>query len=162
VRGALIAWAAALLACGCGTEKGPPSQGSFTLTFPSTAAAVTTDTVQIFVFEVADGGVSALCPSLIERRRSKQQLPPRLLELPPTSPCDLAAGKQQLNIPYGVRGLLAVGQRGGEDYLIGCAVEPIGDGDAPVPIQLTMFSSTVAVPSTSCQQLSQKCQRQCK
>jgi hypothetical protein len=156
------ALAVALLACGCGTEKGPPSQGSFTLAFPSTAAAVTTDSVQILVFEVPDGGVAGICPSLLERRRSKQQLPPRLFELPPTSPCDLLGGKARLDLAYGVRAILAVGLRAGEDYLIGCAVEPVGDGDAPVPITLTTFSSTVTVAPTECQQLSQKCQRQCQ
>jgi hypothetical protein len=153
---AVIAGAAA-----CGSEKSPPSEGLYTITFPSTAAAVSTDLVQVYVFDIPDGGAATLCPNLIGLRRTNQPLPPRLVEIPPTTPCDLAAGRQQLTIPYGVRAILAVGQRGGQDYLIGCALESVGDGNAPVEVVLTTFSSAIAIPPTSCRELSQKCQRKC-
>lgn len=161
VRRLVSALAVVLGVAACSSEKSPPTEGLYTITFPSTAAAVSTDFVQVYVFDIPDGGVTTLCPSLIERRRSKQPLPPRIVEIPPTTPCDLAAGRQQLTIPYGVRAILAVGQRGGEDYLIGCALESVGDGDAPVEVVLTTFSSSVSIPPTNCRELSQKCQRKC-
>jgi hypothetical protein len=152
----------ALLLAACGSKQAAsPSTGSYTISFPSTAAAVATETVKVYVFDAADGGAS-LCPSLVLARRSNQALPTVVLEAAPVSPCDLAAGQGQVTIPYGARAILAVAQKGGTDFLVGCAIENIGEGSTQVPVQLALSSTTVDVPATTCASLGDHCGGRCK
>jgi hypothetical protein len=142
----------------CGTKS---SSTGYEIAFPSIAAAVAVDTVQVLVFDTSD------CTTLVESRRSGQPLPPTILAGPPTSPCSLASGGGSLSVSNGNRALLAIAQypdpvtHQDKDFLIGCVVQNIADGSAVVPIRLTLINQTVAVPPTTCMTLSQHCSKQC-
>jgi hypothetical protein len=128
--------------------------------FPSTAAAVAAEEVQVLVFDATDAGAS-FCTDLVVARRSQQALPPAIAESKVVTPCEMAAGKGEVTIPYGLRAVLGVAQKGGQDYLIGCALQQVGSGDAQVPVQLALASTTVAVPSTTCVSLTDYCAVRC-
>jgi hypothetical protein len=142
-------------------DAAAPSAGTYTISFPSTAAAVAADSVKVFVFDAADGGAQ-LCPTLVIARRSNQALPTALVEAPAVSPCDLAAGKGAVTISYGTRAVLAVAQKGPSDFLIGCAIQNIGEGSTQVPVQLALAATTVDVPSTTCGTLGDHCAGRCQ
>ncbi len=148
-------------ACSPGKDPSPPSAGTYAIVFPSTAAAVSADSVKVFVFDAADSGVDRLCPNLVIARRSNQALPSPLAESRTTPPCDLVLGKGQITVSYGVRAILAVAQKEGADYLIGCAVQNVAEGSAQVPVQLALASSTVSVPPTTCATLTDHCSNRC-
>jgi hypothetical protein len=151
------------LACTSGTSASSPSGGTYTITFPSTAAAVASDSVQVLVFDAGKDSASVedLCPNLVLMRKNNQQLPPRLLEVPPASPCDLLGGSGTMTIPYGSHALLAVAEREGKDFLIGCAIENVTQNSELSPIDLTLVDDQSTVPATTCAQLSAFCQNKC-
>ena len=151
---------AAVVACSA-KDAAAPSAGTYTISFPSTAAAIAADSVKVYVFDAADGGAQ-LCPSLVIARRSKQALPTALVEGASVSPCDLAAGKGQVTISYGTRAVLAVAQKGANDFLIGCAIQNIGEGSTQVPVQLALAATTVDVPATTCGTLGDHCAGRCQ
>jgi hypothetical protein len=142
-------------------EATAPSGGSYTITFPSTAAAVATDTVEVLVFDVADAGPADICPTLMSARRSNQSLPAALVDATPTSPCDLAAGRGAVTVSYGVRAVLAIAKKGTSDYLLGCAIQNIGEGSTQVPVQLALATTALTVPPTTCASLSDHCANKC-
>jgi hypothetical protein len=152
-----------VLACTSGSSASSPSGGTYTITFPSTAAAVATDSVQVLVFDAGQdaAGVEHVCPGLVQLRRTHQQLPPRLLEAPPASPCDLLGGTGTVTIPYGSRALLAVAERGGRDFLIGCSIENVTQNSELSPIDLTLIDDQTTVPATGCAKSSDFCQHKC-
>jgi hypothetical protein len=146
-----------LVAAACSSPK--PVGGSFTVDFPSTAAAVATDNVQVFAFPFTTPDT---CQTLFEERRSKQ--PPAtgpIAESAVLSPCDLLAGKGTVALGFGNYAFLGVGQRGGSDFLIGCAAQAISDSNSNVVIPLTLASNQVSVPTTMCTALSQHCAGGC-
>jgi hypothetical protein len=152
-----------LAGCTSGSGAASPSGGTYTITFPSTAAAIATDTVQVLVFDAGRDAADLgnLCPSLVQMRRSNQELPPRLLEAPPATPCDLLSGAGTVTIPYGYRALLVVAERGGQDFLIGCAIENATEGGELSPIDLTLIDDQTTVKPTTCAQLSSFCAHKC-
>ncbi len=158
---AFVGSPAALAAACSAKEAAAPSVGTYTIAFPSTAAAIATDSVKVYVFDVGDAAIGDTCPNLVLARRSNQALPTPLVEAAPVSPCDLAAGRGQVTVPYGVRAVLAVGRKGAKDLLIGCAIQNIGEGSTQVPVQLALASTTVDVPSTACANLSDRCAGRC-
>jgi hypothetical protein len=149
--------ALAIVAC---SSSGSDGGGTYTLAFPSTAAAVAADGVQVLVFDASDAGAT-FCTDLVVARRSSQALPKALVESKVVTPCDMVAGLGQVTIPFGLRAVLAVAQKGGQDYLIGCALQQVGSGDAQVPVQLALASTTVTVPATTCASLSDHCGGRC-
>lgn len=159
---AAAALAAPVLACGSSSDS---TSGTFTIQFPSTAAAIATDYVQVLVFDVKDAAQrEGRCQELITARlTSPASLAPTV---PPIrqSICDLvlATGKA-VTVPYGEHALLAVAQRRGEtnDFMIGCALMTIGDGDAPLPIPLRLVSVNEGVPATDCETVTEFCQQTC-
>jgi hypothetical protein len=153
--------AALILALGCSSSSSSgPTTGTYTLAFPSIAAAVAAEQVQVLVFDAADAGLTT-CTDLVIARRSKQALPPTIAESTLVTPCDMAAGRGQVSVSYGPRAVLAVAERGGADYLIGCAVQQVGAGNAQVPVQLALATTTVAVPPTTCASLTDHCANRC-
>jgi len=157
----LFALSSVLVAACASKQSADPSTGTYTVAFPSTAAAVATDTVKVIAFDVADAGSALICADLVLARRSNQALPTPVAESKEISPCDLASGKGQLTLTYGPRAVLAVAQKSGVDYLIGCAVENVGEGSEQVPVQLALASATVVVPPTTCTTLSDHCGNHC-
>jgi hypothetical protein len=154
-----------------------PTAAVYELRFSSSQVIADADTIQVQVFDTNVPGND--CTGLVQKRRSRQELPPRLegcpegtgdarCETEPVSPCVLLqasgggidGGKKEgllTRVPYGKRSFLAVGQRKGRDYLIGCGEGEVGNGTAPVAIDLSLFDGTVAAPTNNCAQLSQKC-----
>ena len=145
---------------GCG-GSGDPSSGSYIVTFPSTAAAVATDSVVVLVFEVPGPQLGTFCQDVVRKRRNKEDLPHPLAESAPVSPCDLNAGRAPLTVSYGTRAVLAVGTRAGADFLIGCAIQKVEEGSAPVPVDVTLVNQIVTVPQTTCTKLQDHCSGKC-
>ncbi len=167
---AIRAAAAALLVAtgvsACGDKAGDPTTGTYTVEFPSVAAAVASDTLQILVFDVSSDKRVTLCGELLQRRRNREALPARLVEGPATRVCDARTGKGSITVGYGDRAFLAVTVRDGQDFLLGCAIQNVGDGDAPAKIYLALASARVTVsgdkPPTACTSLSEFCDGRCK
>jgi hypothetical protein len=148
--------AAALLACNASADG--PSSGTYTLNFPSTAAAVATDTVQLFVFEVpaSPSERSGFCQTLIKARERKET-PKSLTDNPPVNICELLQGRKPITIAYGEKAILALAQRRGVDFMIGCTLQTLGDGDAPTPIDLALIDVGNPVPDTNCNSVGDFC-----
>ncbi len=141
------------LAC-CAAPRGP-SKGTYTLKFPSTAAAVGADTVQLFAFDVPLDSIG-FCQNLIQARKRKEPLTPRS-ENQPVSTCALLFEEPVLNVTYGNTAILALAQRGGVDFMIGCSLQTLGDGDALTPIDLSLVDVGIPVPETTCNSLHDYC-----
>jgi hypothetical protein len=151
-----LPFAAAVLACSA-PEDGP-SPGTYTVKFPSTAAAVATDTVQLFVYAVPEAPAerTSFCQTLIQARRRNE---PReaLTTNPPVNICELLQGKKPVTIAYGEKAILAVAQRRGADFMIGCTVQTLGDGNALTPIDLALIDVGNPVPETTCNSVGDFC-----
>jgi hypothetical protein len=153
-----------LFAVACSSTKpSGPSPGTYTITFPSTAAAIATDSVEVLIFEAgADASAFGnMCGNLVQMRKSNQQLPAPLLQPPAASPCDLLAGTGTVTLTYGERAVLAVAMRGGKDFLIGCQVENVNQNSELSPIDLALIDPKATVPPTTCTKLSLFCQHGC-
>jgi hypothetical protein len=156
--GAILA-AAAMVLVACGSDKGPTN---YTINFPSVAAAVETDSVQLFVFDASGQDPKSICEQLVLKVKSSQDLGTRLVTGPAVTPCDLAAGAKPVTIPFGDRALLAVGTKGGATLLAGCTFETVGDGTLPVSISLGIVNTSVEVKSSTCSKLSDFCAGHCQ
>ncbi len=147
-----------MAACG---GSGDPSNGQYVVTFPSTAAAVATDSVVVLVFDVPAAQMGTFCQGVVSKRRNKEDLPKPLAESSPVTPCELNSGKAPLTISYGTRAVLAVGSRAGADFLIGCAIQKVDEGSLPVPVDVTLVNGLVTVPQTMCTKLQDHCNNKC-
>ncbi len=167
MRGSVAALAVAALAsvvalaCGSG---GDTATGTFTVDFPTTAAAIaalkTTPGVQVFVYPTAtiDGGATGACASLVEQSRTNNLTEVAVATSAVLTPCDLMAGMGSLPVAYGSYAFLAVAQSStGQDFLVGCAEQTLSSTNTVVTIPLTLASPTDSVPSTKCTSLSQAC-----
>lgn len=155
---ALGAVAALTVACGASSD---PASVTYTLQFPSTAAAVYADSVQLLVFDAPAGPARAsLCSSLVQKRRSQQELGPRLAEVNLGNVCETRDQKRPVTVDFGEVALLAVGQHGGTDFYIGCSLQSVGDGALPVPIYMTPIHDR-ETPATTCTSVSQFCSKGC-
>ena len=158
-RLATLALGASLVTSACSASSS--GAASYEIAFPSIAAAVAVHLVQVTVFDSSD------CATLVESTKSGQPLPSPLISGTPTSPCDLAAGKGGLSVSNGTRALLAVATQLDPvshmdvNFLIGCSVQSVADGATVVPIPLSLFDVTRAVPATKCTTLSQHCSGGC-
>ncbi|MDF2692242.1 MAG: hypothetical protein K0S65_625 [Labilithrix sp.] len=154
---------------GCTSGEADPSKGSYTVQFPSTAAAVATDFVQVLVFDMkADDDRSSFCQELITARLTTPgSLTPSLPPAPAANICEMRAGRKPVTVPYGEHALLAIAQKKDrqdqlKDFLIGCAVMTLGEGDAPLPIPVRLVSVNAPVPSTTCGSVGEYCDGQCQ
>jgi hypothetical protein len=149
-------FAASLLACAAAADG--PSPGTYTLKFPSTAAAVATDAVQLYVFDAptSPSERAGFCQTLIQARKRKDPQTSRTTN-PSVNMCELLQGRQPITIEYGARAILAVAQRRGSDFMIGCTLQTLGDGDALTPIALTLIDVGNPVPETTCTSVGDFC-----
>lgn len=145
-------------AAACAASADGPSKGSYTVQFPSTEAAVATDSVVILVFDgpKTPETRATLCQTLVQARRKKEPQKP-LLQSKAANICELLQGRQPIEVTYGEKALLAVGLRGSDDFLIGCVIQTFGEGDAPLDIDLTLVDVTQPVPETDCKSVSAAC-----
>lgn len=156
------------LALACTAGEADPSKCTYTVQFPSTAAAVATDYVQILVFDVnSPDERGSICQELITTRlTTPASLTPSVPPAPPVGICDMRAGRKPVSVPYGEHALLAIAQKKDRndqvrDFLIGCAVMTIGEGDAPLPIPVRLVSVNNPVPATNCGSLGEYCDSLC-
>ena len=122
-----------LLACSASEEA--PSPGTYTLQFPSTAAAVATDTVQLLFFDVlpTQAERSGQCATIIQARKRKDPQKPAFQNTS-VNICELSQGKKPVTIPYGEHVVFAIAVRSNTDFMVGCNIQTFGKGDAPLPI----------------------------
>ena len=157
----LVALAVALLVVACTAPSSGPSTGSYSVAFPSTAAAVATDTVQLLVFDVP-GGIARqdFCNSLVQGRKRKDAQKP-VLQNTPVNICEMLGGRKPITIPYGEKAVLAVAQRKAVDFLSGCVIQTFGAGDALLDIDLSLVDVSNAVPDTTCASVGEFCTGKC-
>lgn len=145
-----------LLACGGTADK---KSGTFTVSFPSTNAALASDTLELHVL---DGSDPNSCLNAVRARQAAPGSPPAstIFDIPATDTCKFLAkgGVPSFDMGYGARAFLVVAQKGGTDFMLGCTIAGIGDVQNDVNVDLTAFSETTDVEqSTKCSSLSQKC-----
>jgi hypothetical protein len=139
---------------GCGSPK--PASGTYTVDFPSELTAITTDSVQVFVYPY--DGTPGTCTLLVEERASGAPLPSPMAQTKELSPCALLAGGNELPVGFGQYAFLAVAARQGfGDYLIGCAAQVVSSTNTVVTIPLELTDFMNALPTSSCTMLSQRC-----
>ena len=170
---AALATTALVLACGSGTtttnvvpeyvEAGTRTSG-YTITFPSTAAAVATESVQVFVFDTTDPANT--CAQLIVKRKSNVDLPQALASSPSLTPCALeqdvdGSAGGAVTIPFGPVAVLVVATREGKDFLLGCTNATVSGTSDAVNVSLSLASSSVSVPVSTCADLSLHCATKC-
>lgn len=152
---------AALAGGGCKDDDAASERIAYTVAFPSIAAAVAADELQIGAYP--DEGAST-CLSLVQKRRTQQALPTPVSPPVTVAPCGVQAGGDgaAIEAALGRVALLVVARRQGTDFLIGCTEQEIVDNVEPVRIPLTLFSNTVVVPPTECDSLSSRCGGACQ
>ena len=154
--------AAAVVVTSCSASEKDPSTGSYTINFPSTAAAVATDTVQLLVFDAPKDAAerAGFCQDLIQARKRKDQQKPTT-QNSPVNICEMNQGKKPITIIYGEHAVLAVAQRKAIDFLIGCTIQTYGDGNPILPINLGLIDVGNPVPDTTCTSVSDFCTQKC-
>ncbi len=151
---------ALLLACSASEEA--PSTGTYTLQFPSTAAAVATDTVQLLFFDVLPTPAerTAQCANIIQARKRKDLQKPAFQNTS-VNVCELALGKKPVTIPYGEHVVFAIAVRTNADFMVGCNIQTFGQGNAPLPIAMSLVDVSNPVPDTTCGSVSDFCAKKC-
>ena len=151
---------AVLLACTASEEA--PSPGTYTLQFPSTAAAVATDTVQLLFFDVlpTQAERSGQCASIIQARERKDPQRPQFQNTS-VNICELSQGKKPVSIPYGEHVVFAIAVRSNVDFMVGCNIQTFGKGNAPLPIAMSLVDVRNPVPDTTCGSVTDFCQSKC-
>lgn len=163
---ALLGLAFAVLCSACSAGEASPTTGSVTVQFPSTQAAVATDFVQLFVFDITPEQRGTVCLDKIGARKRQEPLNANLTP-PPWNICELLAGRRPATIPYGEKAILAVAQRKDrndqlQDFMVGCSIQTLGDGDAPLPVRLALLNVGTPVPETNCATVGDYCGSRCQ
>jgi hypothetical protein len=161
MRSAIVAVAAAALVVACSAGEASPSQGTYTVQFPSTAAAVATDFVQVLVFDIDPAKRASTCANLISSRKRKDPLAP-IFTGPQVNICEMLRGAKPLTIPYGEHAVMAIAMRGADDFMAGCVVETFGDGQPLLSIPVNLLDVADPVPATSCNSVGDRCNNVCK
>ena len=148
----------AALVLACSAPADGPSTGTYTVKFPSTAAAVATDTVQLLVFDApqAPAERAGFCETLIQGRKRKEPQKP-LVTNQPVNICELLRGRKPITIDNGDKAILALAQRSGVDFMIGCALQTVGDSNELTPIDLGLVDPASPVPATTCKGVGDFC-----
>lgn len=122
--------------------------------FQSTAAAIATENVKVYVF----AGLLN-CNDLIRLRQTEQALPARVAETPAVTPCQLQ--RNELNsLELDLRKdytMLAVGQIGGKDVLAGCTQQAAYGTTVAIDITVALIDDRQKLAPTKCAKLSDKC-----
>jgi hypothetical protein len=158
-----IALAVALAPVVACAGKADPSVVSYTLKFPSVEAAIASEQVQVLVFDAPTDPAAraADCNEKIARRLRRDPITP-IQASEPVSMCEMFLRKPRFEVPFGEKVIFAITQKRGQDFLLGCALQTLGDGDAPVPITLSLADIANPVPLTECATVSDFCASKCK
>jgi hypothetical protein len=149
---------AGLVAVACSSTTSPT--GSYVIAFQSTAQAIATSDVRMYVFEASTLSSSEPCLDLLSLRESGQDLPATVLEEGPTSACELARGGTSFDVPLESLAILVVAETPAGDFARGCALHAFTADDPSVTIALALAPGR-AVPSTTCTSLSEHCAGGC-
>ncbi len=158
-RSAFVSLGLLALACACGSEtetvEAPPAQLHYSLQFTSVGMAVATESIRVAAYR----GEGDICPDLIERQKTGQDLPTATAQTPFTTPCQLASGSPSasMELKFGSFAFFAIGTRANQPFVIGCTVVQVSGSSTDVPISLTLANNQVAVPVTQCTRLSEFC-----
>jgi hypothetical protein len=148
----------------CTAGEAPPTTASYTVKFPSTAAAVATDQVQLLVFPVAAAEREVVCPNLIQARKRRDPLSP-VVTGPVVNICEMLRGVKPITVPYGEHAVLAVAIRKGVDYMLGCQIHTFGDAESDataLAVPVALIDVGQPVPDTNCTNVSDFCNNVCK
>jgi hypothetical protein len=159
VAGVLLLIGAISNACAEEESSAPPTI-DIKIDFQSTAAAVSTDTVKIYVFE----GLATTCNDLIRLRQTEQPLPARVAETSALTPCQLQRNELnslELSLKKDYT-MLAIGQIGGKDVLAGCSQQPAYGETIAVDITLALIDDKQKLNPPECAKLSDKCNGGCR
>jgi hypothetical protein len=154
------------IACGS-SQPAAPTQGKYTIDFPTTAAAVATDYVQILVFDVDANNPGGQCDQLIKTRQSSPGDLSPTLSPAAVNICEMLQGLKPLTLPYGDHAVLAIGERRHDtgtaldDLLIGCGILTIGPNDPPA-IDLQLVTPNTPLPQSNCTTVGDYCRQTCK
>lgn len=154
----LLATSVLLAACAKEEESTPP-EIAIQIDFQSTAAAVATDSVKVFVFDGLLG-----CNDLIRLRQTEQPLPPRRTETQSITPCQLQNNELntvELDLKKDYT-MLAVGQIGGKDVLAGCTQQPAYGDTRAIDITVALIDDRQKLNPPQCAKLSDKCSGACR
>jgi hypothetical protein len=149
-----------LSACG-GSDDSSTEAAMFTVSFPSFAAAVATDSLQVSIFDAQNS--PDLCHELVRARTAGSTLPSQpLVTGERFTPCQ--AGQVKLPpVTFGDRALLVVGESAGKDVLIGCQHVTMSAGQTELPIPLALAAiGTEGMAPTTCRTLRDHCDGRCR
>lgn len=145
---------------GCAREEtAEPASIPFAVSFPSSAAAIATDNVKIYVFDGAQR-----CNDLVRLRQTEQAFPARITETPSLTPCDLSvegASTLELELRKDYT-MLAVGQIAGADVFVGCTQQVQYGTTQALPIELSFIDDRQKLTAQTCVKLSDKCSGLCR
>lgn len=148
----------------CTSGEAPPSKAGYDVKFPSTAAAVATDNVQLLVFDFRPEDRAVACQNLIQSRKRKEPLAP-LVAGPVANICELVRGGRPITVRYGEKAVLAIAIRKGADYMLGCILHTFGDEEnvgTRLGVPLALIDVGQPVPDTNCTSVSDFCNLLCK
>jgi hypothetical protein len=145
----------------CSAGEASPTESTYTVKFPSTAAAVATDFVQLFVFDVDPAEREVVCQNLVAARKRKEPLKP-VVTGPQVNVCEMLRGAKPITVPYGEKAVLAVALRGADDFLTGCVLQTFGDGTPLLSIPVSLVDLATPVPPTTCNSVGDRCNQVCK
>jgi len=142
-------------------ESAEPPEIAVQVDFQSTAVALYTENVKIYVF---DGALA--CNDLIRLRQTEQPLPARVVETPSLTPCQLLRNEQNaltLDLKKSYT-MLAVGQVGGQDFVAGCSQQPAYGDNKAVDIVVSLIDDRQSIKpgGPACARLSDKCNGACR
>ncbi len=154
-------FAVASLVAACSPGTAAEKSGTLSVSFPSTNAAIATDTIELTVYDGSIAGND--CLTLVQTVQKGQPTPKPIFDSGKVATCTFFQNQvKPFDMGYGTRSFLAVGQRstGGTaaNFMIGCTVAGIGDVANSVNVDLSDFDPTAVVPeSTKCASLSDRC-----
>ncbi len=137
------------------------ASGSYAIEFPSESALLSTETVDVDVFDASAD--PSICITLSERVRTNQALPEPLTELPRIDPCVFFAGSGEgsLHLSSGSRAILVRANRGGAPYLVGCTRFDAGPGFTTT-VTVSLLAGVAAPPAPQCASMEARCRQGAK
>jgi len=151
---------AAFAVSACAIQKtSEPASIPISVDFPSTAAAVRTDSVTVSVFDS-----SQTCDNLITLVQTQQQLPAAIQRTAALSPCQLLNNQgNAVDLPlHNDYTFLAVGEIGGNPVFIGCTVQNAFGNTQALSVPVSFINDKQQLNTTNCGKLSDHCRGTCQ
>jgi hypothetical protein len=154
-----------LLGACAAKEVGDPVPVNLGIGFPSTPAAVVTDSVRLYVFA---GQLD--CAELVTIKKTGRPLPPTVVERRAT-PCELQNGADVEFDRGKSYTVLVSAQVAEKDFLVGCSVQGSFGDVRPAPIDLDYADNTFTLSTiekqtpgatTRCAKFTDKCNNTCR